>query len=95
MELAEEKKKLIEGYKLEAEEINRDKIDKTKTWITENNETVAGHQKAINQFQLKNENHNQSLVTYDERGDYQNQLLTSRSFQLVHYCFDIELLWEL
>tara|TARA_B100000809_G_scaffold144246_1_gene141818 strand:+ start:22438 stop:24150 length:1713 start_codon:yes stop_codon:yes gene_type:complete len=75
MELAEEKKKLIEGYKLEAEEINRDKIDKTKTWITENNETVAGHQKAINQFQLKNENHNQSLVTYDEKGEYQTQLL--------------------
>ena len=75
MELAEEKKKLIEGYKLEAEEINRDKISKTKVLMTENNETVAGHQKAINHFQLKNKNHNQSLVTYDEKGEYQTQLL--------------------
>ena len=75
MELAEEKKKLIEGYKLEAEEINRDKISKTKVLMTENNETVAGHQKAINHFQLKNENHNQSLVTYEEKGEYQTQLL--------------------
>ena len=75
MELAEEKEKLIEGYKLEAEEINRDKISKTKVLMTENNETVAGHQKAINHFQLKNKNHNQSLVTYDEKGEYQTQLL--------------------
>ena len=75
IELAEEKEKLIEGYKLEAEEINRDKISKTKVLMTENNETVAGHQKAINHFQLKNKNHNQSLVTYDEKGEYQTQLL--------------------
>jgi DNA repair exonuclease SbcCD ATPase subunit len=75
IELAEEKEKLIEGYKLEAEEINRDKISKTKVLMTENNEIVSGHQKAINHLQMKNENHNQSLVTYDEKGEYQTQLL--------------------
>ena len=75
IELAEEKEKLIEGYKLEAEEINRDKISKTKVLMAENNEIVSGHQKAITHLQMKNENYNQSLVTYDEKGKYQTQLL--------------------
>ena len=74
VELAEEKKKLIEGYKLEAEEINRDKINKTRTLMEENNNTVIEHQNVIAQLQTANENYNRSLVTYEEKNKYQNKL---------------------
>ena len=74
VELAEEKKKLIEGYKLEAEEINRDKINKTRTLMEENNNTVIEHQNVIDRLQTANENYNRSLVTYEEKNKYQNKL---------------------
>ena len=74
VELAEEKKKLIEGYKLEAEEINRDKINKTRTLMEENNNTVIEHQNVIGRLQTANENYNRSLVTYEEKNKYQNKL---------------------
>ena len=74
VELAEEKKKLIEGYKLEAEEINRDKINKTRTLMEENNNTVIEHQNVIGRLQNANEDYNKSLVTYEEKNKYQNKL---------------------
>ena len=74
VELAEEKKKLIEGYKLEAEEINRDKINKTRTLMEENDNTVIEHQNVIDRLQTANENYNRSLVTYEEKNKYQNKL---------------------
>jgi len=73
-ELAEEKKKLIEGYKSEAEQSIADKIERTNLLIAENNGTVDSYCTDIEQLRDEIDVHGNSLLSYDDKLGYQNQL---------------------
>ena len=74
LEMADEKKKLIEGYKTEAEQSITDKIDRTEAMIQENNHTVDSYLKKIQGMETSVSLYKEELSPYSDKVGYKDQL---------------------